>query len=393
MAMWSHSRIETFKTCPKKYELAYVRKVPRTARGIEAYMGSRVHEALESLYEDVCMGRVPEVGEVLDRYREAWDREWDPCVRVVREGYTPADYRAAGERAIRGYYERHHPFDADTTIGIERRVVLDLDAEGERRLQGYVDRIVKVADGVWEIHDYKTGRSLPTQADVDSDRQLALYQLAVEQMYPEVREMTLVWHYLMHGEELHSKRRPEQLAALREEVLADVREIECADDFPTRVSRLCDWCDYRSACPAWSHEALVETAADEDVSADEDVALVERYVALSDSVRETEREKDAVRAEILRRLDERGLEALSGLEHRVRLSETSRARVPKTGTAEREELERTLKEGGVWGRFSVVSAKDLSAALADGSLPEDVRHEVGRYVTIETVRALRCSRR
>lgn len=45
-------------------------------------------------------------------------------------------------------------------------------------LQGYVDRISVRREGLWQIHDYKTGRWVPTQEDLDSDRQLALYQIA-----------------------------------------------------------------------------------------------------------------------------------------------------------------------------------------------------------------------
>ena len=47
----------------------------------------------------------------------------------------------------------------------------------EYRLQGFVDRIDEVAPGIIEIHDYKTNNRLPSQADRDADRQLAIYEL------------------------------------------------------------------------------------------------------------------------------------------------------------------------------------------------------------------------
>ncbi len=38
---------------------------------------------------------------------------------------------------------------------------------------GYVDRLSKRPDGTWEIQDYKISSRLPTQSEMDSDRQLA----------------------------------------------------------------------------------------------------------------------------------------------------------------------------------------------------------------------------
>jgi putative RecB family exonuclease len=391
MQRYSHSKIESFKQCPKKYELAYIRRMPKTTRGIEAYLGSRVHEALEWLYEHVCMGRVPEVTEVLQRYRERWDAEWDPCVRIARKGFTATDYRVAGERLIKDYYARHHPFDRGTTVGLEIGVQLELDSE--RIVRGIVDRLVKVSDGVWEIHDYKTGRSLPTQEQADADRQLALYQLAVERMYPDAQDVTLVWHYLFHDQEIRSRRTPDRLEALLDEVRADIAEIESATEYPTNVTKLCGWCDYQGACPAWQHEIALEEAGPGAFEEDEDAALVERFSELSDRLGELKREREEIRDELLRRMRQRGLESLAGSEHRVRVSRSACASIPSAGDAARRELEAILKDVGLWDRFSKVDARGLRDALADPEIPEEVRQDLARYVTIEERETLRCSMR
>ena len=54
-----------------------------------------------------------------------------------------------------------------------------LAAERKIWLQGYIDRISVTRNGLWQIHDYKTGRWVPTQEELDTDRQLALYQIGV----------------------------------------------------------------------------------------------------------------------------------------------------------------------------------------------------------------------
>jgi putative RecB family exonuclease len=134
-------------------------------------------------------------------------------------------------------------------------VTYPLEPERDLHLQGYIDRLVDLGGGHFEIHDYKTSRRLPTQADVDRDRQLALYQLGVMQQFTGVRSVRLVWHYLAHDRMLTSSRTPEQLRQLRDEVVALIGRIEEATarrDFPAHKSVMCDWCEYRAVCPAWS---------------------------------------------------------------------------------------------------------------------------------------------
>jgi hypothetical protein len=61
-----------------------------------------------------------------------------------------------------------------------------------------------------------TRRRPPAVAgDVDRDRQLALYQLAVSQRLPDVRSVKLVWHYLRTTACWCPSARPRRLRALR----------------------------------------------------------------------------------------------------------------------------------------------------------------------------------
>jgi RecB family exonuclease len=84
---------------------------------------------------------------------------------------------------------------------------------------------------------------------LDADRQLALYQIALRERHPDT-PMRLVWHYLTFGATRVSTRTTEQLDALRAEIGELVRQIEAAEHFDARPSALCDWCEYRDACPA-----------------------------------------------------------------------------------------------------------------------------------------------
>lgn len=371
MSVFSHSRIEAYETCPKKYEFSYLIRPPKGPDGIEAFMGSRVHDALEWLYGEIKVCRLPDEEDVVERFRSAWEAEWSDDIRIVRPGRTTDDYHAIGEKALRAYYRRYHPFDAATTVGLELRVMLPLDDDHE--IVGYIDRLDKVADGVWEIHDYKTSATLMTQDKADADRQLALYELAIRQMYADVRQVTLVWHYLVFDHEVRSSRTPEQLADLREQVLASVVHIEAQHEFPTRSSNLCDWCEYRSLCPAWRHLYTTATLSDEERAVEPSVILVDEYLRVTDELATLKARQDGLKDVIAQRAAEEGLDRLFGTAGSLKVFRYSAVGLPDSKDPRRVELESELRDMGLWERYSTLATYPLCRAIGDGALdPREV---------------------
>ena len=263
--VYSHSRLSAFETCPQKFQYRYVWKLPPESESIEGFVGKRVHDVLERLHRTAERGRVPSLPKVLWRFGQLFDERHDARrVRIVREGTPLAFYRELGEHCLANYYHDHYPFDRDETLALEERVSLDLDGSGRYRLQGYVDRIARAPDGAIEIQDYKTSARVPSQGQVDADRQLALYQLAFHQSglgarYGEGRPVRLVWHYLRKGRTLVSTRTPAQLRALCDETRTLIDRIRDEAVFAPKPSALCAWCEYREGCPA-SPERRAERA-------------------------------------------------------------------------------------------------------------------------------------
>jgi putative RecB family exonuclease len=379
MSVFSHSRIESYETCPKKYEFAYLIKPPKGPDGIEAFMGSRAHDALEWLYGEVKVCRVPDEEALVERFRAVWDSEWKDDVRIARAGRTANDYRAIGEKALRDYYRRYHPFDQAVTVGLELRVTLPLDDEHE--IVGFIDRLDRVSDGVWEIHDYKTSAALMTQDKADANRQLALYELAIRRMYADVREVTLVWHYLALDCEVRSTRTPEQLADLRAQVLESVKHIETQRSFVARTSNLCDWCEYRTLCPAWKH--LYETEALPDGSRVEEpgVALVDEYLRVSDEMAALKVRLDELKDAIAARATSDGVDRLFGTRGSLKVFRYASVGLPDAKDPRRAELEAELREMGLWERFSALASYPLSRAIGDGELARDELERLEPYIT------------
>ena len=101
-----------------------------------------------------------------------------------------------------------------------------------------------------EIHDYKTSARMPSQARLDEDRQLALYQMALSERY-DGKPMRLVWHYLRQGVTRVSTRTREQLDTLGSETRTLIDDIEQTTEFPARTGALCRWCEYNDRCDAF----------------------------------------------------------------------------------------------------------------------------------------------
>jgi putative RecB family exonuclease len=249
--VYSHSRLSSFESCPRKFHYRYVQKLPVETESIEAFAGKRVHEVLERLYKAAQQSRFPSLERVLRLFRELWAEHFKPeTVRIARAENGPEVYRENGERCLTNYYRRHYPFDRDETLGLEQRVTFSLDASGAYRVQGVIDRVVRARDGAIEIHDFKTGKWVPTQKELDRDRQLALYQIGIADKYGTDQPIRLVWHYLLRDQARTSTRTPEALADLREHTIQLIDAIHAEQNFEPRPSALCGWCEFAEICPA-----------------------------------------------------------------------------------------------------------------------------------------------
>jgi Domain of unknown function DUF83. len=118
------------------------------------------------------------------------------------------------------------------------------------RFVGYIDRLSQRVDGTYEVHDYKTSSRLPLQRDIDEDWQLAIYQLGLQDIWDDVNDVDLIWHYLAFDKEFRSKRSPEILESLKREIISKINDIEDTIDFEPKESMLCRWCAYQNLCSA-----------------------------------------------------------------------------------------------------------------------------------------------
>ncbi len=285
--LYSHSKLSAFEHCPLKFKYRYIDKIiPKIEKSIESHLGSSVHDTLEWLYTSVKDKTIPILDEVIIYYSKAWQKDFSPKIQIVKQELTSKDYFNKGIQFLIEYYTKHHPFD-DGTIELEKKIYLHLDEKGEYQIIGFIDRLVKnLQTGEYEIHDYKTGDRLPRQENIDNDRQLALYAIAIKQLFGQDKEVCLVWHYLAHNKKISSKRTNEQLDSLKKETIKLIKKIESTKEFIPNTGKLCNWCEYREMCSALNPNRAPETNAD-NVSETKEIKIdPEKYPTVSKYVRD-----------------------------------------------------------------------------------------------------------
>jgi len=409
---WSHSRLETFRQCPRKYHYRYVARVklPEEPETIERFAGARAHEALEWLYGEVERGRMPAAEALVSKLRDVWDAEWHDAVTMPGGQRPPEDHRLEVERWLADHHARHAPFTAARTVGLEQHITFTLDEAGEVKMQGFIDRLAITPDGTWQIHDYKTNRKLPTQSEKDRDPQLAYYEIGVRRMWPEqVERVELVWHFLKFGVSITSRRTESQLDELREAALVTIADAQGRGKreaaFPTNESKLCAWCEFQSICPVWKHQFQVEELPRNRFLEEPGVKLVDHWAALDGQRKELREKLEALEAEIedvkealAAYAAREGLEVVTGTERDASVRTTESVVFPRKSVEEEAEeaaaLERQLRDSRWWGEASAVDRAALARLWARRvSLDRDLRALLEEFARTETAVDVRLRKR
>lgn len=378
--IYSYSRLDTYCKCPLKYKYCYIDKIKKETEGIEAFMGSRTHSVLEKLYKDISMHKDNSLDDLLSYYESEWQKNWHNGVQIVKKEYTAQNYKEIGQVAITDYFNRYKPFDDGKIVGLEKKIVIDLNGDKNYRLMGYIDRLVLKDNNYYEIHDYKTSNSLPTQEIFDKDKQLALYQLGVEQMWPDAQKIDLVWHFLRHDKEFRSQRKAEDLELLKKDISGQidiVEEVITKGKFEPCESNLCNWCDYQELCPKRKHFYKVEPLPPNEYLKEDGVTLVNKYVELKEEKKRLVQEKDnditKIEEALIVLAKKESYEAVKGSEHKVKIDFGPRLGFP-TKTKNPEELlalEKLVKAYGLWDDISRLDTKKLSDNIQCNGLTED----------------------
>lgn len=385
MPVYSHSSLNLYESCPLAFKYCYIDRVKVLEEKIETFLGSRVHEALQKLYQDLQMSKRLSLDELLKYYDFLWEKNWLDSIIILHKEYDKRDYKELGKIYLADYYKRYHPFDRGKTLGLEEMIFINLDEKGIYKIKGFIDRITEVEEGEYEIHDYKTNKRLPSQEELDQDRQLALYQIGIEKKWREIKNVDLVWHFLHFDKELRSKREKTDLNLLCQTTIKLISEIEEAkrkNTFSARESPLCDWCNYQRLCPKRKHFFLVEELPINQYLSDSGVKLVNEYIEIKNQMKRLEEEKDQLEDAIFAFAKENDLEVIRGSDNKLRIKFEIKLDLPlKSYDPETwQEMENLIRKAGKWEEVSKLDRNEILKKITEENWDKALIEKLRKYL-------------
>lgn len=244
----SPSRITEFNNCPQLYKYRVIDQLPEPP-SLDAERGTLVHAVLHDLFESPREERTYD--KALSLVPQRWQEQQELKPELKELISSQKEWLDRVSSLLNTYFLLEDPQNFDAT---HREIHLENHLSETVYLHGYVDRIDVAPTGEVRIIDYKTGRSPKPGWEEKALFQLRVYALLYYKqsgVLPKLLQLI----YLGDGRIVKSAPREDDLTNVEdslhktaEQILRAVRE----NLWPTRTSRLCDWCYFKSICPAFA---------------------------------------------------------------------------------------------------------------------------------------------
>lgn len=237
----SYNMLSIYEECPCKYKFHYIDGLAKLYRQEKSYLsfGESLHRTLEEFFKirETTQRTKEKLSEILKR---VW----------VKKGYTTSEeeqqYMKEAERLLEIFYDTQ-----DISVVPFRLEEFFRVPVGDFFLTGRIDRIDLLPEtrNKLEIIDYKTGKFIPKQEEIDDDLQLSIYALGVLKKYPMYYPEKISMYFFQHGQKLTTTRTPEQLRKIESALIDKVAAISSDTEFAPRETPFCKSCDYLLICP------------------------------------------------------------------------------------------------------------------------------------------------
>jgi len=240
----SASSISDYETCPYKYRLKHIDKVPERKTRATMEFGIIIHNVLDEFHGSKNQG--------LDNLLQLLDKHWrtDAFEYLLRE----KEFKLQAQELLKAYHQYiqdHHP----QVVARERKFSFTI-TELQVMISGKIDRIDQEGDCL-AVVDYKTSKN---KEKAKGSLQLALYTEALKRDAVEGvsgKPGSTIFHFLRHPDDPLESHifDTADLDKQMEKVLAVSAGIR-KNEFPTKPGDfICRNCDYREfLCPAWEED-------------------------------------------------------------------------------------------------------------------------------------------
>ncbi len=244
----SPSRVNDFLNCPQLYKYRAIDQLPE-AISLDAERGTLVHTVLENLFSVVAEERT--LAKALEFLPVYWEKQMlmrDELRTLVPDNKEWLDRAGA---LLTTYFTLETPSQFEPT---DRELHVEINLSDSIYLHGYIDRLDIAATGEVRVVDYKTGKSPRPGWEEKALFQLSIYALIYWRTHGTVPKL-LQLIYLGDGRMLKNSPKEADLVRTETKLLTIAGEINDSiegNDWKTKKSRLCDWCSFKTICPAFN---------------------------------------------------------------------------------------------------------------------------------------------
>jgi ATP-dependent helicase/DNAse subunit B len=247
---YSYSQINTYKSCPERYKIAYLDRTRKSDESIEAFMGKVVHEVVEWVFKE-RINRFTSFDKLTAKYDDLWLNAWHDKIYIADPRVTTDHIYTIGLRCLGNFCNTYGPMFNVPVYATELKLEFKIK---EYKFRGIIDRVDKTKDGKWIITDYKTSKRAKGIRAAKSDIQLGLYHFAIEQNFKDDNQILTGWNFLRHNKEIHIHLDEESRKKIKKQVVRKIEKIEKnineGHSFFPKESILCHWCYFWDECSA-----------------------------------------------------------------------------------------------------------------------------------------------
>lgn len=242
----SPSSVNDYNNCPQLYKYRTIDKLPQPP-SLDAERGTLVHTVLHDLFEKLPRERTPATA--IELLPQSWRTQVQAKPELEQMVTNEKEWLERAGALLTTYFTLERPESFEAT---HREMHLESDFEENVYLHGYVDRLDVAPTGEVRIIDYKTGKSPKAGWEDKALFQLRVYALLyfkASGVLPRLLQLI----YLGDGKLVKSNPTMADLDKaerfLHRTALDIFTSIE-KNYWPTRPTKLCDWCFFKTICPA-----------------------------------------------------------------------------------------------------------------------------------------------
>jgi putative RecB family exonuclease len=242
----SPSAVSEYENCPQLYKYRKIDKLPEPP-SLDAERGTLVHTVLQDLFEIPTFERTPQ--SAIDLLPSRWAAQIEAKPALQELVTNQKEWLDRASALLETYFTLENPTTFEAT---HREMHLETDFASHIYLHGYVDRLDVAPTGEVRIVDYKTGKAPKPGWEEKALFQLRVYALLYWKnngVLPRLLQLI----YLGDGKLVKSNPTLAQLESTEKTLNRVAQDILTSIDkeyWPPKPSRLCDWCYFKSICPA-----------------------------------------------------------------------------------------------------------------------------------------------